>query len=141
MTVNNKKLIDKLTVAGTSDPFDIGEQVTVVALGLEPTDVVYFEIVLLSDPVRNMCACPPLLVTPVSVIDAVPLLCCGERVELTRNKPFVVIDVPQNAKLRAVLQQTPPGPITTQFVYYSTTNTKNVNDRLRGCPCVEGEGA
>lgn len=137
--MNNKKLIDKDTVSRVSEPFDLISQVTIVALGLEPLDRVILEIVLLSDPVRNLCACPPFTVTPVTVVDAVPYLCCGEEIALTREQPFVVLDAPQNAKLRATLvQSVPDAPLSTQFVYYSETNTQNVNDRLRGCACAQG---
>lgn len=127
-------LIDKNTISGISEPFEIDTQVTVMALGLDPLDTVSFAIVQLSDPARVQCECPPGNVVFPSVIDEVPLMCCGEPIELTRDNPYVVFDSPQGAKIRATLNF--DGVPATQYVFYVVTNTQNVNDRMRGCPCA-----
>lgn len=128
-------LIDKDTVSGVSDPFEIDIQVTVMALGLEPLDTVTFSIVQLSDPARVACECPPAAVVFPSIIDDIPLTCCGEPITLSRTRPYVILDAPQGAKIRATLNTNAPPD--TQFVFYTVTNTQNVNDRMRGCPCEE----
>lgn len=127
-----KQLISRDTISGVSPPFEIREQITVVALGLEPLDVVTFWLVLQTTPVRDPCACPPGQVVLPAVLDEVQLRCCGTPVVLTRANPFVVLDAPQGITMRAKLATITPS---TQSVVYQETNTANVNDRMRGCPC------
>lgn len=131
-------LISRTRLDGVSDTFQILSQVTVYALGLQPGDVVSFYVALVSDIVRSACVCPPGNVVLPAVVDEVQLTCCGEPVTLTPDKPFVVLDAPQNIRMRAKLTQLDPDePLSTQVVWYNVTNTANVNDRLRGCPCQE----
>jgi hypothetical protein len=128
-----KVLIDKDTISGISNPFEIAEQVTVMALGLEPDDTVTFFIVLLSIPPRVQCECPPVQVQFVSIVDEVPLVCNGNPVTLSRDNPFVVLDAPQGFKLRAKLNQVITAPLSTQTVFLNERTTTHINDRLRGC--------
>jgi hypothetical protein len=127
-----KQLINRDTISGVSPTFEIREQITIVALGLEPLDVVTIWLVLQTTPVRDPCACPPGQVVLPAVLDEVQLRCCGTPVELTRNSPFVVLDAPQGITMRAKLATLTPS---TQSVVYQETSTANVNDRMRGCPC------
>jgi hypothetical protein len=129
-----KSLITPATLSGISPPFEIREQITVVALGLEPLDTVSFWLVLQTTPVRDPCACPPGQVVLPAVLDEVQLRCCDVPVVLTRTKPFVVLDAPQGITMRAKLVTLTPS---TQSVVYEETTTANVNDRMRGCPCGE----
>lgn len=130
-------LIDKDRIDGVSPTFSADEQVTVYAAGLHQGDVVSLEMVLISDPMKSdPCGCPPGNVTLPSVIDSMPLLCCGAPITLTRERPFIIIDAPLQQLLRVRLTQADPNhPLDTQRVWMRPTKTANVNDRLRGCPC------
>ena len=132
-------LISRTRLDGVSDTFEILSQITVYALGLQPGDVVSFYVTLVSDIVRSACVCPPGVVVLPGVADEVQHTCCGVPVTLTPEKPFVILDAPQGIRMRAKLTQFDPNePLSTQVVWYNNTNTANVNDRLRGCPCQEG---
>ena len=48
------------------------------------------------------------------------------------KQPFVIVDAPLGWRLRAKWNISVP---TTQVVSFRYTNTPNVNDRMRGCPC------
>lgn len=129
-------LIDSNRLDGVSEPFEIVNQVTVVALGLEPGDEVTFWLVILTKPRVDPCLCPPGQVVLPEIADEVQLTCCDEPIVLSRTRPFVVLDAPQGQKIRAKLNEAAPGVPSTQVVRYSETTTRNVNDRLRGCPCT-----
>lgn len=118
------------TLNDRSAVFDLKRQITVVGLGYEPLQATTFELVLLSEFVPDPCACPPGKVVLPGVAAAAPLTCCGTVIQLDADHPFVIIDAPIGAKLRAV-QHNGPGPT----VYYTETDTRDVNDRLRGCQC------
>jgi hypothetical protein len=126
-----KTLINKDTISGVSETFEIASQATFVALGLEPGDTITFFLVLLSEALRPACPCPPYAVTFPSIVDEVPLLCNGEPITLSRDNPFVVLDAPQGFKLRAKLNATVP--YTTQILLMNELTTTAINDRLRGC--------
>ena len=128
-------LIDRNTVSGESQTFEIVRQITVHAQGLEPGDVVNFYMVQLTDLTYDPCSCPPNRVELPKVLDEEVLRCCGVPIALTREHPFVIMDAPQGVLLRAKL--TYAGVHSTQRVYFVESNTQNVNDRLRGCPCAE----
>ena len=135
----NDVLINRNVLTGISQPFEVGEeQVTVYAYRLEPGQRVSFEIVALSELIKTACGnCPPAVTLP-AVVDAMELQCCGEPIILTREQPWVIIDSPQGAKIRARLE-TSVGVIvvpTDQLVVYNKTTTTNVNDRMRGCACA-----
>lgn len=117
-----------------SAPFVVTSQVTVVARGLEPGDEVTLWLVLMTEPVRDPCACPPGQVVLPAVLDEVPHECCGEPVVLTRERSWAIIDSPQQTPIR--VKWNLAGAPSTQSVYLSDTNTANVNDRMRGCPCA-----
>lgn len=129
-----KILIDSNNLDGLSIPFEVADQITVFALGLEPGDEVTFDIVMLSRFTPTPCVCPPFPVVLPSVIDELPLRCCEDIITLTRDRPWVIIDAPQGAKLRARL--TAGGPITTQVVAYEETRTPYPSAFMRGCACA-----
>ncbi len=133
-----KTLIDRDTLNGVSTAFSIDEQVTVMAFGLQPGEEVTFWYVRLSQPFRDPCICPPGLPVLPSVLDEIPVLCCGVPVTLTIARPFVILDSPRGVKLRVKLETL--DPLDGQYVAYQETSTPNINDRLRGCPCGQ-EGA
>lgn len=89
-----------------SDPFKIKQQVTIVASGLQGTDVVEFDVVSItkSAPASGDPCCPGQVSLP-DFNSAVPLVvCCGcdsKPVKLTATKPWVVIDMPQQVPLVA----------------------------------------
>lgn len=132
-------LITRTVLDGVSSPFEVADQITVSAYSLGPTDRVRFYIVGLSEVLKAACGCPPGAVQLPSVIDEMPLNCCGNPIELTRQQPWVVIDSPQGVKLRAKLEDSSGSPLvpTDQLVVYKATNTRHVNDRMRGCACAE----
>lgn len=134
----NQVLINRNVLSGVSDPFEVAGQITVYAYNLQPGERISFEVVALSELVKTACgSCPPAVVLP-SIVDAMPLNCCGEIITLTRDRPWVIIDSPQGAKLRAKLETSAGVAVvpSDQLVVYSTTNTLNVNDRMRGCACA-----
>lgn len=129
-------LIDANVLNGLSMPFEVADQVTVTAYGLEPTDTVTFFMVQLNKTTPVPCQCPPGMVVMPAVVDEMQLLCCNVAITLTRQKPFVIIDSPQGVKLRAKLNTTGNVPPSTQLVEYKVTTTKNVTERMRGCACA-----
>lgn len=135
-----KMLISRDTLDGVSTPFEVIDQITVYAFGLEATQRVAFYMVGLSEVLKASCGtgCPPLVTLP-TVIDEMQLKCCGEPIYLTRDQPWVVIDSPQSVKIRAKLEDElgdPQVPAVQTFVGFRPTNTVNVNDRMRGCACA-----
>ena len=135
----NNMLISRNVVSGVSDPFEIDEQVTVYAYNLGVNERVSFHIVALSELIKSACGnCPPAVTLP-TVVDEMPLECCGEPILLTRLQPWVILDAPQGAKIRAKLENTAGTAVlvpNAQLVVWNKTNTANVNDRMRGCACV-----
>lgn len=137
-TLINQVLINRNTLTGISEPFDVNQQLTVYAYNLVGTQRVSFEIVALSELVKSACGnCPPAVQLP-AVVDAMQLKCCGDPILLTRDQPWVIIDVPQGSKIRARLENDMGVNVVPddQLVVYNTTNVPNVNDRMRGCACA-----
>lgn len=133
-----KPLITRNQLDGISDTFEVTNQITVYAYGLGVNERVAFSMVALSEFVRTVCGnCPPAVVLP-AVVDEMPLECCDEPIYLTRSRPWVIIDSPQHAKLRARLETTGSVAVipTNQVVGYRESNTRNVTDRMRGCACA-----
>lgn len=132
------QLIGKDTVNNLSATFEVPDQVTLYAAGLDATDVVQIEMVQINNAgPTDPCGCPPpgAVVLP-GVLDAMTLKCCGVPIQITRDQPFVIVDAPQDQLLRVRLIQADPNqPVDTQRVWLRPTKTRNVNDRLRGCPC------
>lgn len=127
-------LFNKDSETPYSDVFTVTNQVTVVGLGFEnPDDYVKFNIVKLSAS-KPLCPCPPYLVETPNVVASAPLLCCGEEVRVSLANPFVIIDAPQKVTIQAVYVSAISGSNYAE-VGWSDTNTANVNDRMRGCPC------
>lgn len=136
-------LITRTVLDGVSNPFEVSDQITVMAYGLAPTERVAFYLVGLSETLRSACGpgCPPMVTLP-SVIDEMQLMCCDTPILLTRDQPWVIIDSPQATKIRAKLETfdgtnwLPAVPSAQTLVLYKATNTANVNDRMRGCACA-----
>jgi hypothetical protein len=90
-----------------SDPFTIKHQVTIVASGLQGTDVVEFDVVSITKSASaSGDPCCPGQVSLPDFNSAVPLTSCfgcshEERVKLTATKPWIVIDMPQQVPLVA----------------------------------------
>lgn len=128
-----KILIDKHTVSSISEPFRLDQQVTVYAFNLEPTDSVTFDMISMTAPRRADCVCPPGQVEFPTVDDALPLKCCDTTITLTRANPWVIIDAPQGAFLRATLTA---AQLIAQVVGMNETATTFVTERMRGCSCA-----
>lgn len=126
-------LIDADSQSFVSPPFFIRSQVTVYATGLAPTDRVEFDMLVLSNPLSDDCACPPLVVQPLSIEATEPLTCCNGPVRITSSRPFVILEGPQGVLVRARLVTSDPG-VTVQHVWMEETSTANVTDFMRGCP-------
>ena len=118
----------------TSQPITLKKQMTFAAFGLVDEDEVLFEVVILTDPLKASCVCPPGQVVMPSVAQSFPLTCCAEQVKLTATQPFIVLDAPQGFLIRASWKVL---PTTGQVVLYEETDTPNLNGRLRGCPCED----
>ena len=117
-----------------SQPILLKSQLTIAAFGLLGDDAVTFEAVILSDPLKASCQCPPGQVVMPTVAQAFPLECCAAAIRLTEDQPFVVLDAPQGFLIRATWNVLPTDG---QVVMYEETNTPNLNGRLRGCPCED----
>ena len=128
----SKLLIDRDTVSLMSEPFQLTSQVTISAYHLDEDDSVSFQIVSLTGPTKAPCQCPPGQVLFSAVSDMMPLTCCGGGIVINREQPWVIIDAPHGAWLRAVLHADTPNA---QSVWLSETNTQNVTERMRGCSC------
>lgn len=126
-------LIDADSQNFVSPPFFIRSQVTVFATGLGPTDRVEFDMLVLSNPLMDDCACPPLVVQPLSIEATEPLTCCNGPIHITATRPFAILEGPQGVLVRARLVTSDPG-VTVQHVWMEETSTSNVTDFMRGCP-------
>lgn len=138
-----KDLITPNQVAEVSETFEIDDQITLIAFGLELDDVVEVWMVQLTDAAKGQCPCTPYGVVLPSIRSESQLLCCGEPVLLTPDQPFLVLDAPQHTKLRIKLIR-PDNliPLANQYVGLIAKTTTNINDRLRGCACAPtGAGA
>lgn len=127
-------LINKDTAEGISETFSLERQITLMAYGLEDTDYVSINMVQLTRFQPAPCVCPPGNVVMPDVLGEWPLTCCGTEVRLTMDQPFAILDAPLGVRFRVKLENGGT-PISTQLVGYYETDTHNVNDRLRGCPC------
>lgn len=143
-----KNILFDHTSANLDSPvFSIGEQVTVVALGMAPGDTITFEIISLAsgDP-SSICGCLLSKATGATIAGVQPLLCpsCESdgpvEVTLSENNPVVILDWPQGALVRAIYHGTGVND-RTAVVWYNVTNTHDVTDSMRGCvpPCCMDE--
>lgn len=118
--------------------FTIANQVTVAAIGLPPGAYITFEMVLLTSPVRETLGAGCCELSP----DGIPteanwqqLMCCeGQPVRVNAANPAIVLDTPQDVRLRAVLNgyDFNSGIFAGQVVVYPSTSTIT-NDAMRGC--------
>lgn len=123
-------------IAEESDTFMIpfASQMTIMAVGMDVGDFIEFQLVHVPSMNPDKCACPPGQVVLPSVAGFAILKCCGEPIRLTADNPVVILDSPQRMFLRAVLTASDTSGI---FAWAVESDTHNVNDRLRGCPCPE----
>ncbi len=136
-------LITNNTLTGISQPFDVEGQLTVFAFGLTPTQRVSFWIVKISSAATAGCGCPPYVPQLPGIEEETPYECCNTPVILTADRPWVIIDSPQGAKIIAKLEElvddewVPVAPPNGQVVYWDTSATPNVTDCMRGCRCED----
>lgn len=129
--------------------FYIQDQVTVQGVGLDPSDVITFEMFYLeTGSVPEVCDCIILPGSMPTVQGAATLMCgdCdegsgeGSPVRLTLANPVVVLDHPQGAIIRAVYSG--PGLGESKVWITTATETQDLTPELRGCPpanCQVGE--
>lgn len=128
--------------ANDSVVFELKQQMTVVAMGMQPDDYITFEIVLISDAARaKICGCRLLESGMSSVYQLQPLMCpaCSDGspryVRVTPQNPIVVLDAPQGALLRAMYHGTGVD-LHTVTVTVGESDTIDLTSTLRGCPPV-----
>ena len=128
--------------ANDSVVFELKQQMTVVAMGMQPDDYITFEIVLISDAARaKICGCRLLEAGTSSVYQLQPLMCpaCSDGsprfVRVTPQNPIVVLDAPQGALLRAMYHGTGVD-LHTVTVTVGESDTIDLTSTLRGCPPV-----
>lgn len=109
-----------------------GDQLTITSIGLQAGDEITFQLVYVPAVDPDTCACPPRVELP-SVAGFSQLRCCGTPIKLTEDNPVVILDNPQRTLLRAIRNVADP---TSVWVWAVETETPNLNDRLRGCPCA-----
>lgn len=127
-------LIDKDTVGGISPTFEVSGQITIFASHLAGSDYVELELVDITPAKTPSGDCPPYPVILPAVVWSAPLKCCDEPIKLTPDQPYVLVDHPQNVKLRAKLVTSDVG-WSDKRVWFKETSVHNPNDRMRGCPC------
>lgn len=129
-----KILFQPNIISDQSDTFVIGygRQITAIAFGLQAGDEITFQAVHVPAIDPDTCACIPHNVELPSVAAHFPLMCCGKEVKLTKDHPYVILDAPQRTLLRAIRNVADPDIVVAWVV---ETDTPDLNDRLRGCPC------
>lgn len=130
------------TLDGVSGAFNVGQQVTVMALGFDsatPGVEVHFELVYVKALSPENCECPPPGPVQIPGVTAAgKLRVGGALVKLSATNPFVVIDAPQYVMLRAVVAGSASDPNTVHdalehlIVWMQPTSTHMVSDALRG---------
>jgi hypothetical protein len=127
--------------------FQINNQKTIIAVGMDPGDYITFEIVQLSPGVpSSVCGCYISAMRPGSVIGIEQMQCpaCESAtlrpVRLTSRNPVVILDLPQETFVRAMYNGTGVNNRSV-YVYAYETATPNLTDAMRGCPpvCCEDE--
>lgn len=128
-------LIDNDTVDGVSLPFSVpvGGQLTVFALGLAAGEYVEFEVVRYASPMNNGCVCPPLVFEPIAPELTTLLQSCAGPLQLTPDRPFLILDAPQAVPLR--VRFVGANPVVSQRVWMEVTNTPTPTDYMRGYDC------
>lgn len=133
---NKTLLFSPTSVSPYSAVFYLSGQKTIVGLGFEDDESeVTFRIVDM-DAAGPQCPCPPRVVNLPEVNASAPLTCCGEPIVVNINNPYVILDAPQGIAIQAVYT-TPAGGKITAKVWALDTNTRDVTERMRGCPCQE----
>lgn len=128
-----------------SPTFELQGQRTVVAVGMMPGDFITFEIVRVIAGARStVCGCRINEAEQAMIEGTEPLICPNtcpgdedpQLVTLTAENPIVILDRPQNTLLRAIYNGT---GVDNQTVtaWAVESNTPNLTDAMRGCPCCE----
>jgi hypothetical protein len=130
-----------------SPVFEVKNQVTVVAVGLQPDDYITFEVISVIAGVRStVCGCRVNPATDSAIGGVTELQCptcvsdTQQLVRLTNRNPVVIIDNPQNAMLRAIYHGDGID-MHTVTVWAVETDSQDLTDSMRGCPpvCCEDE--
>lgn len=137
-------LFDTHSTSPVSNRFQIGKQVTITGTGIPVGGEIQFEVVSYEDvPLGNstsLCStsCSPGFPMQESVIvGTARIMCCDcsnanaeYPARLTADVPFVILDAPQKAWIRAVYSG--PG-IGTFTVAMESTDTQDITAAMRGC--------
>lgn len=119
-----------------SAPFMVkpGEQITVVGMGLDSGLAIGFELLYVPSYKGDPCECPPGKAELPQVSAKAQLAIEGNRVLITEDSPFAIIDAPQNTLIRAVLIDDTNGQADTTGVvaWYTQTATPDLDHMMRG---------
>lgn len=134
-------LFNGTSTVPTSSVFPLSQQHTVYAAGLNPGDVISFEIVVTSPAPGHRPAAPGCCAissdgSTIEIAGTQTLMCCaGAPVQLTSDNPVVVLDAPQGALIRATYAGVNLGAFS---LIAAPSAVTNVSDAMRGCcPPVE----
>ena len=133
-------LFQPTSPADDSVVFELNQQKTVFAMGMQPGDFITFEVVRISDAARSkVCGCR-LTEAGMSVVEQLQPLHCpvcstGESrpVRVTPQNPTVVLDTPQGALMRAIYHGTGVS-LRAVTVTLSDSATTDLSMTMRGCP-------
>lgn len=140
-------LFDHTSLNNDSPVFQLDGQHTVVAVGMQPDDVITFEVITIAEAARDkICGCRIVGGLTASVEGMQQLLCptCESEdlrpVTLTAKNPVVVLDAPHNSFLRAIYNGTGIG-LQSVNAWVTKSATTDLTDAMRGCPpvCCEDE--
>ena len=140
-------LFDHTSLNNDSPVFQLDGQHTVVAVGMQPDDVITFEVITIAEAARDkICGCRIVGGLTASVEGMQRLLCptCESEdlrpVTLTAKNPVVVLDAPHNSFLRAIYSGTGIG-MQSVNAWVTKSATTDLTDAMRGCPpvCCEDE--
>lgn len=115
-----------------SAAFQVSGQIMVFSSGLEPGDVVTFDLLTFAGLQTGACPCPPLVVEDPAIESITPVACCRGPVRLTADRPFAVLELPQGSSFRACIEYASAADA--QHVWFVQTNLTHVTDFMRGCP-------
>jgi protein involved in polysaccharide export with SLBB domain len=137
-------LFNGTSITPVSTAFQLSQQHTAYAVGLNPGDTITFEIVLTTPAAGYKQANPGCCTVgtdgpTIEIAGTQPLMCCtGTSVQLTSTNPVLVLDTPQGALLRAIYD----GPNLGAFSLIVTpSNVTDVTDAMRGCCAAQPTGA
>jgi len=118
--------------------FEIIEQVTITAVGMQEGEYVTFEMVTISSPTHQV-SCDPCELPPVVMPEATawqPLTCCSEEhVSLSSAHPVLILDAPTGMRIRALYHghNFSLGNPFTADVTLRESKVKSIHESMRGC--------